>query len=67
VVYFKNNWASSYLNRASNMLLDASSPLKSKVEETTFHSMQREDDDQVNPLQALIYYLEYTSSTSTLI
>ncbi len=47
-VYYKNNWASSYWNRASNMLLDAPSPLKSKAQKTTFHNMQREDDDQVN-------------------
>ncbi len=58
MVYFKNNWASSYLNMAFNMLLDAPSPLKSKVQETTFHNMQREDGDRVNPLLALIYYLE---------
>jgi len=57
-MYFKNNWASSYLNMASNMLFDAPSPLKSKVQKTTFDNMQREDDDRVNSLLALIYYLE---------
>jgi hypothetical protein len=44
-MYFKNNWASSYLNMASNMLFDAPSPLKSKVQETTFDNIQREDHD----------------------
>lgn len=43
---------------ASNMLFDAPSPLKSKVQKTTFDNMQREDDDRVNSLLALIYYLE---------
>ncbi len=39
-------------------LLDAPSPLKiSKVQEITFHNMQKEDDDWVNSLLALIYYL----------
>jgi hypothetical protein len=53
IAYFKNNLAGSYLNEAFAIFLSGLTPPKSRVHGTTFHSMQREEDEWVNPLLAL--------------
>lgn len=49
VAYLKNNLFGTCLNRAFVIFPGGPTPPKSKVHGTTFHSMQSEENDWVNP------------------
>jgi hypothetical protein len=53
VAYLKNNWVNNCLNGAFTIMFIGPPLPKSKVRGTTLDSMQRKEDDWVNPLLAM--------------